>query len=186
MPEPTSSFESDFVSQVKSPNMPVNAALPGTSMKKGGIDKRWFIIGGLILLVVGALVFVTMMSRGDDGEAEEEAGVGDEFVDDTTLDPASVWSANPYRGDIVGIWKCNAEIVLEFRSDQSYIWKFGLEDNNTEIGRFWQEQSEARLVVAPQNSGSEPYGLYLFGDDRAVIFMYGDTAVYRCERSSRL
>ena len=111
-----SDFEQDFMVQVRGGD---EVARVGKGGEKKAIDKRWFLIGGLVVLLVGALIVQNMVSSGSR---------------ETIMT----------KGELVGFWRCGEEAGVTFYGDGSFFWRTEA-DMVGEIGVF--ELSEQKLIL---------------------------------------
>ena len=171
-----SDFEQDFLTKVKgSGEAAVEAQVvrEGSAEKKS-VDKRWFAIGGLIVVLVVVLVALNVFgaNRGRGGVA------GEGFV--------------PYAGAMVGLWSCDDGTEMGFYSDRTYSWTSRMNGGDVaEAGNFAEEAgviSIARLsyfrdgqIVSSSNKETD-FEVQRDGDT-VTLAEVGGEMVFLCERS---
>ena len=121
-----SDFTQEFTRQVQ--NSLNNAGQNGHGVgRQGGrkIDKRWFVLGGLVLVLVILIVVLVVVSLVSDQteETKEEAEIEAQTA-------------------IVGDWLCDDGMERDFANDGTYIW-FGGEVS--ELGDY--EERDDVLIV---------------------------------------
>jgi hypothetical protein len=116
-----SDFEQDFMSKVRGGSgVSAGGAVAGgvtqsDLVEKKSMDKRWFVIGGLILVLVVLLVVLNVISNR-----------GNSSTDDGSA---------PYDSVVVGSWTCDGGMEMRFFADKTYLW-MNVGQNRTEAGNF--------------------------------------------------
>ncbi|MDR3298134.1 MAG: hypothetical protein LBT19_02070 [Candidatus Nomurabacteria bacterium] len=111
-------FQRDFMRKVKTPTVEGEVVGAPNSPRKP-IDKRWFILGGLILLLI--IIFVTLLIISNSNNNNN-----------TTSEP------DVYQTDIIGEWSCTDGLIMSFYSDKTYIWT-NISTDFAESGNFSED-----------------------------------------------
>ena len=191
-------FERDFMSQVRSDGQGQAPVAPDAVVPKGPIDKRWFVIGGLILLLIGGCVALAIISSSKQS--------GENFS-------LALNREKPYTEKVEGGWKCSStlgpigdeseaerpedvdEIVLSgtelanisFMKDGTYVHEYA--NGDTEGGTYVQDASRLAMTKMSFSSGGDlksgfiqKYGYDMFyTTDGKLALTEGATVLYVCE-----
>ena len=160
------------MSQVKGAGeVPVGGVVQENPVEKKSIDKRWFVIIGLIVVLVVTLVVLSVISG---------------RINDDNVDSGFV----PYAGIVAGAWICDDGNQMWFYSDRSYIW-MNADRNETESGSFVEEggrlvKNRIFLQRGGQTQSSINEGIaYVVQRDGDMISMKreGNDSGFVCTRS---
>ena len=133
MPEPTNEFEQQFHTQVSAP-------------KKKSIDKRWFILGALLLALIAALIASLIISN------TENQSDTDGIITDAEEEPNII----PYTNSIIGSWNCGGSPdQVIFGDDGLYTETHYEEDGDIVIIGTFTQQADIVTVRITQDS-AEP------------------------------
>ncbi|MFV0485170.1 MAG: hypothetical protein ACK5MU_03015 [Candidatus Saccharimonadales bacterium] len=107
MINPDNDFERSFVSQVKG-EQPVGGVVPVQAEAKPPINKRWFVIIGLgVILIITFIILDIIVGK------------------DTTS-----------QSVVIGAWGCDNGTEMRYSDDGTYIWKSSIESLVVESGTF--------------------------------------------------
>lgn len=120
-----SDFEQEFRAKVRGGE---EAGPRASSSEKKPIDKRWFVIGGLVLLLIAAVVVLNLWPKGGD--------------------------VGSMRDRLLGDWSCSGRIQLNMHEDDSYYWRSG-SSGIEELGTFSYEKP--RLTLQNREGGKRSY-----------------------------
>ena len=133
-----SDFEQEFRSKVQGgETQPVGGVVPNDYVEKKQLDKRWFLIGGLVLALVVMLVVLNVIGGG-----RSTSGGGEESIEEA----------------IMGEWDCEDGSGILFSSDGSVAWsypagtirdEYRVHDNSVEFGAVAAEYgNDGRLSIS--------------------------------------
>ena len=90
-----SDFEQQFLSQISTSPAPQTTSVAPTSAPKKPFNKKWLVLGSLVLLLVGIIIALNIIQSGKQPDAD--------FV--LTLD-----RTQPLTDSVVGRWRCASPI----------------------------------------------------------------------------
>ena len=137
------------------------------------IDKRWFVIGALLLVFVVVLVILLVVKNTTEETTVEDAVAREEIL---------------YEGEIVGNWICDDNLERDFRADLTYMW-FGGEI--AESGTYEEENGVLkvrRTVYYYDDNGRDDtlvvkdYNLKYGTESQLTLEGVGSGEVYQCKK----
>jgi len=148
-----SDFEQDFMAKVSgdggSEGGVAGGVTPGGSAEKKPLDKRWFVIGGLVLLLIVALIVVAVAGGRSGGDEDEAVGGGN----NTDIEDVS----------LVGTWDCENESRITFSDDGGVTWVYDfaiieddyvIDDETAKFGAVSVKLNGGQLIIS-RASGEE-------------------------------
>ena len=128
------------MSQVKGAGeVPAGGVVQENPVEKKSIDKRWFAIIGLIVVLVVTLVVLNVISN----NMRSTDNADEEFVS--------------YTGIVAGVWTCDDGTEMQFYADRSYIWA-NTGEGRTEAGDFTEENGRLATNRTALFSNGQLYG----------------------------
>ena len=160
--------------KVKNPTLE-GEVVGSSGAPKKPFDKRWIIIGALILILV--IVFIVLLVISNTNKNPQG--------DTTPPDPVV------YESDVVGEWSCSDATVLGFYTDKTYVWSNPATDS-AESGNYADTVNTvtlnrlSRVVNGSFTPITEKVGEYIltYGHKSISLQPINEDKTYTCTRSS--
>lgn len=191
-------FERDFMSQVRS-GAPVPSA-QGTVAPKRQIDKRWLVLGGLIVLLVGASIILAIISAAKqpdadfalklDGDRPYTKKVTGQWRCSSTLGPVGDESQAELPEDLDEIMLSGKELaIISLMEDGTYVHEYA--NGDAEAGKYVQKGNSLKMTKLSFSTNGEyrmgneneyGYDMFYMTDGKLALLESGTSAVaYVCE-----
>ena len=146
-----SDFEQDFMAQVhggnETPTGGANGSVGETNKEKNPIEKKWFLLGGLALVMIVALIVLNVMSGSSDTRNNN--------------DPV----ANRDGVELIGAWVCDGSDVVEFRETGVFLWT-RIDENGVSAKRgVFEKRNEDFARLTTEDAEKTVYDAFLKGKE---------------------
>ncbi len=139
-------------------NKSISRSAPNIDTPRKGIDKRWFIIAALSVVLIISLATRQILRP-------DSSGTGSAAV-------------KPYTESVVGLWGCSGGTDMLFSEGSTYLWENITEASIAERGGYTQSGNHLQTTAVSRTVAGEfadfdpsPIDFYLYLDGYGVSFV---------------